>query len=82
MTELDLNNLRLFLEEEERFAVSIPLDDPRAGLARQMLGVVSEARRSLAPSADSTANFVAVRDILAELAQLRERLEKMPGKKE
>ncbi|MDH3289081.1 MAG: hypothetical protein OEP48_15345 [Betaproteobacteria bacterium] len=80
MTDLDLNNLRRFLDDEESFIASIPLNDPRAGLARQMLGLIIDARRSLAPSADSTANFVPVRDILAQLGQLRERLDKMPPK--
>jgi len=80
MSDLDPNNLRRFLDEEEAYISAIPLNDPRAGLARQMLGLIIDARRSLSPSADSTANFVPVRDILAQLSQLRERLDKMPGK--
>jgi len=80
MSDFDLNNLRRFLDEEESYITSIPLNDPRAGLARQMLGLIIDARRNLAPSTDSTANFVPVRDILAQLAQLRARLDKMPGK--
>jgi hypothetical protein len=80
MSDLDLNNLRRFLDEEESFISSIPLNDPRAGLARQMLGLIIDARRSLAPSTNSTANFVPVQDILAQLAQLRARLDRMPGR--
>ena len=38
MSELDLNNLRRFLDEEESYISTIALNDPRAGLARQMLG--------------------------------------------
>jgi len=45
-----------------------------------MLGLIIDARRSLSPSADSTANYVPVRDILSQLAQLRHRLDQMPGK--
>ena len=81
MTNLDPNNLRRYLDEEEAFAASISLNDPRAGLARQFLTVIREARRRLAPSADSTANFVPVNDILAEVAQLRQRLDNMQAKK-
>lgn len=80
MSELDLNNLRRFLDEEESYISTIALNDPRAGLARQMLGLIIDARRSLSPSADSTANYVPVQDILAQLAQLRQRLDQMPGK--
>lgn len=81
MTELDLNSLRRFLDEEESFAESISLNDPRAHLAQRMLGIVREARRSLFPSGDSTANFVDAREILAELAELRAQLDKTPARK-
>ena len=81
MSKLDLNNLRGFLDEEESFAASISLNDPRAELARQMTELIREARRGLAPSADSTANFVAIKQLMTELAQLRAQIEKTPGRK-
>lgn len=81
MTELDLNNLRRFLDEEEAFAASISLNDPRADLARRMLGLIGEARRGLFPSSDSTANFVDPKETVVELAQLRAQIEKAPPKK-
>ena len=80
MAELDLNNLRRFLDEEESFAASISLNDPRAELARKMMGLIREARRGLTPSPDSTANFVDAKEFLTELAQLRAQIEKMPSK--
>ncbi len=81
MTELDLNNLRRFLDEEESFAESISLNNPRAHLARRLLDLIRQARRSLFPSADSTANFVDAKEILVELAELRAQLEKGSRKK-
>lgn len=80
MTDLDPNNLRRLLDEEEAFAAAISLNDPRAGLARKMLGLIREARRNLFPSSDSTANFVDAREVLMELAQLREQIDKTPPK--
>jgi hypothetical protein len=76
MTDLDPNNLRRLLDEEEAFAAGISLNDPRAKLARRMLGLIRDARRSLFPSSDSTANFVDAREIVAELARLREQIDK------
>lgn len=81
MAKLDFNNLRRFLDEEESFAASISLDDPRAELARRMIGRIREARGGLTPSADSTANFMDVKEVLTDLAQLRAQIENMPGKK-
>lgn len=81
MTDLDPNKLRRLLDEEEAFATAISLSDPRAGLAQRMLGIIRQARRTLFPSSDSTANFVDAREILVELAELREQIEKAPIRK-
>ena len=75
MTALDLNNLRRFLDEEEAFAESISVNDPRAHLAQRLLDLIRQARRSLFPSGDSTANFVDVKEILVELSELRAQLD-------
>ena len=71
MSDLNLGNLRPFLDEEEKFAKSIKLDDPRAAVARRMLAIISEARSSLRPSADSTANYIPNKQIVEELISLR-----------
>jgi hypothetical protein len=71
MSELDLGNLRPLLDEEEKFAKSIPADDPRAAVAQRMLGIIAEARGRLKPSSDSTANFVPNKQIVEELISLR-----------
>jgi hypothetical protein len=71
MSGLDLGNLRPLLDEEEKFAKSIPADDPRAAVAQRMLGIIAEARGRLKPSADSTANFVPNKQIVEELISLR-----------
>jgi hypothetical protein len=71
MANLDLGNLRPFLDEEEKFARSIKPDDPRAAVAKRMLGIIAEARGRLRPSTDSTANFVPNKQIVEELITLR-----------
>jgi hypothetical protein len=71
MADLDLGNLRPFLDEEEKFARSIKPDDPRAAVAKRMLGIIAEARGRLRPSTDSTANYVPNKQIVEELITLR-----------
>jgi hypothetical protein len=71
VTPLDLGNLRPLLDEEEAYAKSIAPGDPRAAIARRMLAVIAEARGSLRPSADSTANYVPNKQIVEELISLR-----------
>lgn len=76
MSALDLNKLRQFLDDEERFAHSIGADDPRRPAAKKMLALIADARASLRPSTDGTANYVPVKDIIEGLATLRAQLEK------
>ena len=71
MAQLNLGNLRSFLDEEEQFARSIPAGDPREAVAQRMLGIIAEARGGLKPSADSTANFIPNKQIVEELISLR-----------
>jgi hypothetical protein len=80
MPALDLANLRPFLDEQERFAASIKPDDPRAAVAKRMLGIIIEARGSLRPSADSTANYVPNKQIVEELIALRYEADLLAGK--
>ena len=75
MANPDSGNLRLVLDEEEKFAKSIAADDPRAEIAKRILAMVAEARASLRPSADSTANYVPVKDIVEFLSDLRTQAE-------
>ena len=77
MADLDLSHLRPWLDEQESYANSIKPGDPRMAVARQMLAIISEARRNLLPSADSTANYVANKQIIEELSTLRDQAEKM-----
>lgn len=76
MTDLDMGNLRSFLDEQENYAKSIKPDDPRAAIAKQMLAIISDARKSLRPSADSTANYVANKQIIEQLSILRAEAER------
>lgn len=71
MPDLDLNKLRQFLDDEEKFARSIKQDDPRAAVAKQMLALIADARQKLFPSPDGTANYVPVKEIIEELTLLR-----------
>ena len=78
---LDLGNLRPLLDEEEKFAKSIPADDPRAAVAQRMLAIIAEARGRLKPSTDSTANFVPDKQIVEELISLRYEADLLAPKK-
>lgn len=73
--ELNLSELRPWLDEHESYAKSIPPGDPRSDLARQMLAVIATARADLLPSADSTANYVPNKQIIEELGVLRDQAE-------
>lgn len=75
MSDFDLNRLRTFLDEEERFARSIPPDAAGGALAKKMLELIADARAQLRPSADGTANYVPVKDIIQGIAALRARIE-------
>ena len=78
---LDLGNLRPLLDEEEKFAKSIPADDPRAAVAQRMLAIIAEARGRLKPSTDSTANYVPNKQIVEELISLRYEADLLAPKK-
>ena len=78
---LDLGNLRPLLDEEEKFAKSIPADDPRTSVAQRMLAIIAEARGRLKPSNDSTANFVPNKQIVEELISLRYEADLLAPKK-
>ena len=71
MVDLNVGNLRPFLDEEEEFAKSIKPDDARAAIAQRMLAIIAEARDRLRPSADSTANYIPNKQIVEELVALR-----------
>ena len=77
MVDMDLSNLRPWLDEHEKYARSIARADPRAGIAHEILGIISIARDSLCPSADSTANYVPNKDIIERLVTLREKADHM-----
>ncbi|MCI3953651.1 MAG: hypothetical protein K0R53_3151 [Burkholderiales bacterium] len=77
MSDLDLNRLREFLDEEEKFARSISAKDPRSAVAKRMLDLIADARANLRPSADGTANYVPVKTIIEDLATLRAQAEKL-----
>jgi hypothetical protein len=75
--EPDLSELRPWLDEQERYAKAIPPGDPRSDIGRQILAVVATARIDLKPSADSTANYVPNKEIITELAMLRDKAEQL-----
>ncbi|MEO7728998.1 MAG: hypothetical protein ABIS45_17230 [Burkholderiales bacterium] len=75
--DLNLSNLRPWLDEQEAYARSIQSNDARMDIARQMLAVIAEARSDLAPSADSTANYVPNKQIIEDLSVLRDQAEHM-----
>lgn len=75
MSDLDLNKLRQFLDEEEKFARSIAQNHPSAAAAKQMLALIADARAKLRPSSDGTANYVPVKSIIEDLAILRVKAE-------
>ena len=80
MSQLDLGNLRPFLDEEEKFAASIKPGDPRAAVAQRMLAIIAEARGRLRPSSDSTANFIPNKQIVEELINLRYEADLLAGR--
>jgi hypothetical protein len=75
MADFDLVNLRLWLDEYEKYAGSIMPADPRFEVAQEMLGIIARARDSLRPSADGTANFVQNKEIIEQLVTLRDKAE-------
>jgi hypothetical protein len=76
MTEMHLGDLRLWLDEYEQYARSINSGDPRYSVAQDILAIVARERRSLLPSADSTANYVRHKEVIEQLATLRKDSEK------
>ena len=80
MADLNLGNLRPFLDEEEKFAKSIGPDDPRAAVAKRMLAIIAETRGSLRPSSDSTANYIPNKQIVEELVSLHYEADLIGGK--
>lgn len=76
MTQPDLNNLRQILDDYERYANAIRSDRHKAAAAAELLGAIAEARESLRPSTDSTANYIEVKQVIVRLAALRERAER------
>jgi len=79
MAEMDFGNLRSWLDGHEKFADSIKPGDPRFDIAQEMLGIIAAAKDSLHPSADSTANYVQNKEVVEQLASLRDRAEKSAG---
>ncbi|MDH4293937.1 MAG: hypothetical protein OEV84_07590 [Betaproteobacteria bacterium] len=75
MSEMELGNLRSILDEHEQFARGLRVVDPGYDVAQQILGLIADAREGLRPSADSTANFLQNRDIIEQLAMLRQQAE-------
>jgi len=75
MADFDLGNLRVLLDEHEKFARAIIPVDPAFAVAQEMLEIIGSARDGLHPSADGTANFVHNKDIVEQLVMLRNRAE-------
>lgn len=80
MADPDFGNLKPVLEEFEKYARSISRDDAGFDVARQMLAIISDARRNLHPSSDSTANYVPNRQIIEQLTLLRGQAEQLARK--
>ncbi|MFN7087329.1 MAG: hypothetical protein ACK4N4_11965 [Burkholderiales bacterium] len=76
MANMNLSDLRSWLDEHEKYAGSIKPADPRFDIAQEMLGIIATARDSLRPSADSTANYVQSKEIIEQLGMLRDEAEK------
>ena len=76
MTQPDLNHLRNLLDEYEKFANAIKANPAKARMADSILAVIAEARASLHPSPDSTANFVEGKQVIERLAGLRAEAER------
>jgi hypothetical protein len=79
MAKMDFGKLRTWLDDHAQYAGSFRLSDPGFGIAQKMLGIISDARNSLRPSADSTANYVPNKEILEALATLRTQAEEARG---
>ena len=75
MTDFDLGILRPWLDEHEKYANSIKPADPGFDSAQEMLVIIASARDSLHPSADSTANYVQNKEVIQQLAMLRDKAE-------
>lgn len=73
MADFDLNILTPWLDEYEKFAGSIKPSDRRFDIAQEMLEIIAWARNKLLPSADSTANFIQNKEIIQQLAMLRDK---------
>jgi hypothetical protein len=80
MSELDLNRLRQFLDQEEQYARAIAPRDPRSAVAKRMLALIADARARLRPSADGTANYVPVKTIIEDLGTLRAKAEALAAR--
>lgn len=78
---MDFEKLRAWLDDHAQFAGSFKLSDPGFGIAQKMLGIIHQTRDSLHPSADSTANYVQNKEIVGELATLRDQAEEARGNK-
>lgn len=75
MTDLDQGILRPWLDEYEKRASAIKPADPGFDAAQEILGIIANARASLHPSADSTANFLENKEIILQLATLRNKVD-------
>jgi hypothetical protein len=80
MADVDLMKLRPLLDQEEAYARAIAADDPRAAVAKRMLGLIADARAALRPSPDSTANYVPNKRIVEDLLSLRREADAIAGK--
>ena len=56
MSELDLNRLRQFLDQEEQYARTIAPRDPRSAVAKRMLALIAYARARLRSRRDTPAD--------------------------
>lgn len=81
MADMDFGNLRAWLDEHAQYAGSFKLSDPGFGIAQRMLGIISDAKSKLRPSDDSTANYVQNKEIVGELAMLRDEAERARSNK-
>lgn len=80
MADPDLSSLKPLLDGHEKYARAIGTGDARFAFAQQMLGIIADAKRSLHPSADSTANYVPSRQIVEDLTLLRSQAEQLVRK--
>ncbi len=77
--DMDFVKLRTWLDDHASFASSFRLSDPGFGIAQRMLGIISDTRKNLHPSADSTAHYIPNKEIVSELAMLRDEAQKLRG---